>query len=137
MSIVPHGLMVAVAVADLEAVVVLFENLFGLKPASRETVEDHAVEVVRFVLAPGAEIHLVHPTSPDTAMGRLVGEKGRSVHHLGVLVDSVSDALAYLSEEGFRTVASDPLPGAAGREVGFLHPRSTGGLLIELLGSRT
>jgi methylmalonyl-CoA/ethylmalonyl-CoA epimerase len=122
---------VGIAVNALSESVPLFEALLGAPPSGLETIGGEGVRVAFFGDGPG-RVELLEPTSPDTPLGRFLERRGPGLHHLCIAVRNLDAALARARERGI-----DPLPpgvrsGAGGRRVAFLHPRSTGGVLLEL-----
>lgn len=123
---------VGIAVADLEAAVVRYRSSFGLEPAHRERVEDQGVEEVMFRVGT-SYIQLLAATGPDTPVGRFLASRGEGVHHVAYRVDDVAVALRRLREAGHRLIDEEPRAGSRGTRVAFVHPRSMGGVLVELV----
>lgn len=123
---------VAIAVDDLEAAIPLYTTLLARPPSGRERVAEEGVEVAFFDAGP-ARIELLEPTGPETPVGRFLRRRGPGLHHLTLAVPDLEDALARCRARGLETVGEAPRRGAGGRAVAFLHPRTTGGLLIELV----
>lgn len=128
-----RGVSVAIATDDLESSIALFDKAFGLSPDSREIVESDGIEIATFKLAEGAEIQLLQPVADDSPVAGFLERNGPGIHHMGIFVESVADTLGRLAEAQIRTIGNEPRPGAGGRTVGFVHPKSTRGVLIELL----
>lgn len=122
---------VAIAVEDLDAAIAIFRAVLGLEASGRETVESEGVRVAFFELG-GPRIELLEPTSPESPVGRFLESRGPGIHHIAVSVAEIEAALARCREAGLETVGEAPRPGAGGRRVAFIHPRSTGGTLLEL-----
>ena len=123
---------VAIAVENLDAAIPLYAALVGRAPSGRERVESEGVEVAFFDVG-AARIELLEPTGPDTAVGRFLARRGPGLHHITLKVPDLASALARTRAEGAETVGASPRRGAGGRSVAFLDPRTTGGLLIELV----
>lgn len=122
---------VGIAVRDMKEAVAFFEKTLGLKPSGEEIVADQSVRVVFFDLG-GVKIELLESISPDGPIGRYIAKKGPGIHHLTLTTDAIDDDLARLRSEGKRLIDSTPRAGAHGSKIAFVHPESTGGVLLEL-----
>lgn len=122
---------VGIAVASLEQAVPLYAALLGDEPADREEVPDEHVRVVLFGRGDG-RVELLEPTRPDSPVGRFLEEHGGGIHHVCLRVPNVEEALGRAREHGVEILPPGVREGAGGRAVAFLHPSSTGGVLIEL-----
>ncbi len=123
---------VAIAVQDLDATLALFERAFGLRAASRERIEADGVEEAVLDVG-GVSLQLIAPTRADSPVGRFLASRGPGLHHLGFAVPSVAEALDHLRAEGIALVDEIPRPGGGGHTIAFVHPRGTGGVLVELV----
>ena len=123
---------VGIAVASLADAVPLFERLTGASGSRPERLESQGVELVFLGEGPG-RLELLAPLSEDSPVGRFLASRGPGVHHLAYRVPDIRAALRELVAEGYRAVDAEPRPGAHGHLVAFLHPRSTGGVLVELV----
>ncbi len=121
---------VGVAVEDLDAAGRLYEAL-GLACAGREEVEEQKVEVAFYPLGE-TRLELLQSTDPEGPIGKFIARKGPGLHHLCVEVPDVAAALERLAAEGFQLIDRVPRTGAGGCKVAFVHPKSTGGVLLEL-----
>jgi methylmalonyl-CoA/ethylmalonyl-CoA epimerase len=119
---------VAVAVASLEEATHTFLLLAGGSATPVEELPTQGVRV-RFL----GSLELLEPLGPDTTVGRFLARHGPGLHHIAYRVPNLPEALARLGEEGVELIDSQPRPGARGHRVAFLHPRSTGGILVELV----
>lgn len=128
---------VGIAVRDLEASVEFYTSTFGLTVAGRETNEAQGVrEAMLYVAdAPGGAsyVQLLEPLADDTPVGKFLASRGEGVHHVGYGVADVAQALAELKEQGIRLVDERPRHGSLGAAIAFLHPKSIGGVLTELV----
>lgn len=124
---------VAIAVESIAAAQPVFESLLGARGSAVERVAAQGVDVV-FVGEGGARLELLEPLSPESAVGRFLAKRGPGLHHIAYRVPDLEAALARLSADGIELIDRVPRPGAHGHRVAFLHPRSTGGVLIELVG---
>lgn len=124
---------VAIAVESIAASQPLFESLLGVSGSRVERVEAQGVDVAFIGTGPG-RLELLQPTGPDTAVGRFLTRRGPGLHHIAYRVPDLEAALAGFAAAGVELIDREPRAGAHGHRVAFLHPRSTGGVLIELVG---
>jgi methylmalonyl-CoA/ethylmalonyl-CoA epimerase len=123
---------IGIATTSLEQGLALYQGVLGLKVASREIIADQGVEVLAFQCA-GADIELLQPTRADCSIAKFLAERGSGMHHVAYRVDDIRGALEHAREAGIELVDQTPRVGAGGHLVAFLHPRSTGRVLIELV----
>jgi methylmalonyl-CoA/ethylmalonyl-CoA epimerase len=123
---------IGVAVADLEAAIVLHEETYGMALAHRETVEAQGVEAVLLDVGDG-HVELLRPLSGETPVGRFLAKRGPGLHHVAYAVDDVEITLAELRERGVRLIDEAPRTGIRGSRVAFLHPAASGGVLTEIV----
>ena len=124
---------VSVAVADLDDASRIYGTLLGLKATHDETVEDQGVKTRFFpVAASGTVVEALLALGPDTPVGKFMAKRGPGVHHIAFRVDDLDAELARLKGLGVRLVDETPRQGAEGKRIAFLHPKETGGVLIEL-----
>ena len=119
---------VAVAVPSIEEARGLFELLSGTQGSEPETVESQGVRVM-FV----GPVELIEPLTPESSVARFLERRGTGLHHVAYESDDISSDLAHLKEAGLQLIDEEPRPGSEGHLVAFLHPHSTGGVLIELV----
>lgn len=126
---------VAIAVQDVAEALRFWSGALGLAPGR---IEEVASEGVRVALLPagGCRIELLEPLGPDSTVARYLERRGGGIHHLALEVDDLDAALGRLRGAGIRLAGEAPRDGAGGRRVGFLHPCSTGGVLVELVEAR-
>jgi methylmalonyl-CoA/ethylmalonyl-CoA epimerase len=123
---------VGIAVESLESAVSVFAKLFGRAPCSEETVEEQKVRVAVFELE-GSRIELLEATTSDSPVARFLAKRGQGVHHLTMTVPDISKAISELETSGIRAIDRQPRAGAGGERIVFLDPRTTSGVLIELV----
>jgi methylmalonyl-CoA/ethylmalonyl-CoA epimerase len=123
---------IGVAVEDLDAAVALYGESFEMELAHRETVEDQGVEAVLLDVGDG-HVELLCPLGPDTAVGKFLARKGEGLHHVAYAVEDIDAALERVVAAGIEAIDSQPRVGIRGSRVAFLHPRSTGGVLTEIV----
>lgn len=119
---------VAIAVSSLEESVGLFQLLSGHPGSPPETLEAQGVRV-----AFCGSVELLEPLGPDTTVGRFLARKGPALHHIAYRTSDIQAELDRLEARGVELIDRRPRPGARGHLVAFLHPRSTGGILVELV----
>ena len=126
---------VGIAVDDLEAAVERYRELLGGGPVHRETVPDQGVEEVMFAIG-GSYVQLLGALGPDTPVGTFLAKHGPGMHHVAFRVDDLEAELAALRAAGARLVDERPRAGSRDTLIAFVHPRSTGGVLMELVQER-
>ena len=109
----------------------IFSDIFGLEYSGREEVKDQQVITEIFNTGRG-KIELLQATNPDSPISRYIEKKGIGLHHIALIVDNIQKALAYFAENDIELIDITPRIGAEGFQIAFLHPKSTGGILIEL-----
>ena len=122
-----------IAVKDLAAAERLFADLLGVEPGGREVVAAEQVEVAFFQVGE-SRFELLQPTSEESAIHKAIEKRGEGLHHVCLAVDDIDAEVERLRAAGFQFVGEAPRPGAGGHRVAFLHPKSAGGILIELAG---
>ena len=123
---------IGVAVDDLEGALELYGDSFEMKTAHRETVASQGVEAVLLDIGDG-HVELLRPLGPETAVGRFLSKSGPGLHHVAYAVDDIDAALGKVRAAGLRLIDSEPREGIRDSRVAFLHPRSTGGVLTEIV----
>jgi len=119
---------VAIAVHDLAEAVPLYERLTGSRGSPPEEVASQGVEIVFIGI-----LELIQPTDPTGGVARFLERRGQGLHHIAYRVEDCAAELDRLTSEGFEAIDRVPRLGAGGHRVAFLHPKSTGGALIELV----
>jgi methylmalonyl-CoA/ethylmalonyl-CoA epimerase len=123
---------IGVATADLDGAIALYEGTLGMPVAHRETVESQGVEAVLLDVGEG-HVELLRPLGPDTPVGKYLDRKGPGLHHVAYAVDDIEAVLDKLKEAGIELIDSEPRSGIRDSRVAFVHPRSTGGVLTEIV----
>jgi methylmalonyl-CoA/ethylmalonyl-CoA epimerase len=123
---------IAIAVEDLDEALAFYERAFGLTPEHRERVDSDGVEEAMLNVG-GVYLQLLQATRDDSPIARYLAKNGPGLHHLGFGVSSVAEALDHLKEEEVRLIDASPRPGGGGHTVAFVHPKGTGGVLVELV----
>lgn len=120
-----------IAVENLEEAIKYYEQVLGMKCYSIEEVVDQKVKTA-FFLVGNTKIELLESTSPDGPIGKFIAKKGQGIHHIAFAVDNTTEALKVAEDRGVRLIDKTSRKGAEGLEIGFLHPKSTLGVLTEL-----
>jgi methylmalonyl-CoA epimerase len=126
---------IGIAVPDLEAAVAAFTALFGHGPDSIEDVADQRVRTAFFAAGP-TQVELLWPLAADSPISGFLAKRGAGIHHICFEVENLDQVLEEYRQSGLRLVDATPRIGAHGRRIAFLHPKSTGGVLIELCEAR-
>jgi len=121
---------VAIAVKDIDESLVFWHDILGMDLHHTEDVPSQKA-VVAFLPTGDSEVELVKPTVDDSGVAKFIAERGGGIHHLCMEVDDIEGMLAMLKEKGVRLIdeVARELPG---RKMAFIHPKSTGGVLLEL-----
>jgi methylmalonyl-CoA/ethylmalonyl-CoA epimerase len=123
---------IGVAVEDIDAAVELYSGSFDMREQHRETVEEQGVEAVLLEVGDG-HVELIRPLSPDSGVGKFIAKNGPGLHHVAYATDDIDSALESVRDAGLRLIDEQPRVGIRNSRVAFLHPKSTGGVLTELV----
>jgi methylmalonyl-CoA/ethylmalonyl-CoA epimerase len=123
---------IGVAVEQLEPALELYRDSLELDLAHREVVEEQGVEAVLLEIGEN-HVELLVPLSPDTPVGRFLAKNGPGLHHVAYQVDDIDGALGALKQAGLALIDEQPRAGIRGSRVAFVHPRSTAGVLTEIV----
>lgn len=121
---------IGIAVKNLEESIKYYEGILGLKCYSTETVEEQKVKTAFFKVGE-TKIELLEPTSDDSPVAKFIAKKGEGVHHIAFSVDNLNSKLKDVESKGIQLIDKTSRKGAEGLNIGFLHPKSTGGVLTE------
>ena len=124
---------IGIAVPSLEEAIPFYENILGLKCFAIEEVADQKVKTAFFKVGQ-TKIELLEGTAPESAISKFIEKNGGrgGLHHVAIRVENLEAALAELKEKGVCLIDEKPRRGAGGAMIAFLHPKSTGGVLLEL-----
>jgi methylmalonyl-CoA/ethylmalonyl-CoA epimerase len=122
---------VAIAVDDVDAAAAKYREAFGLAAAEREVVESQKTETLRLPIGASA-LELISPKGNES-LARFLERRGPGLHHIALEVEGIEEALAFLEGLGVPLVDRAPRIGAQGHKVAFVHPKATGGVLVELV----
>jgi methylmalonyl-CoA/ethylmalonyl-CoA epimerase len=120
---------VGVAVTSLTEALAFYRDVLGLEPREPDAADGATVVSLPFG---GPEVELLEPSSPDSPIARFIAKRGPGIHHICYEVDDLDAALARCRAAGYRLVDETPRRGAHGRRIAFVHPKATGGILLEL-----
>jgi methylmalonyl-CoA/ethylmalonyl-CoA epimerase len=126
---------IGIAVADLENSISFYEKVFGLKCYNIEEVADQKIRTAFFMVGQ-TKIELLESTDPEGPIGKFVEKRGEGIHHIAFAVDNITEQLKHAEEEGVRLIDTIPKKGAEGFDIAFLHPKSTAGVLIEIIENK-
>lgn len=122
---------IGIAVASLDESISLYTEQLGMTHVKTELVKSQGVNVA-FIDAGNIKIELLEPTSPDSPIAKFIASRGQGIHHIAYSVEHIEDRIADMKERGIQMINEIPKPGAGGARVVFMHPKSTGGVLMEL-----
>jgi methylmalonyl-CoA epimerase len=120
-----------IAVRSLDAALQFYAGVLGMEAAPRETVAGEKVNVAMLACG-GPRLELLEPAGAESPIGRFLEKRGEGLHHVALLVDDLAAAVERLTAKGAR-VLNEPRQGAGGHLYVFIHPASTGGVLLELI----
>ena len=123
---------IGVAVGDLDAAIALHESTYGMALVHREVVSEQGVEAVLLDVGEN-HVELLRPLADDTPVGRFLASRGPGLHHVAYQVPDIEAALAALKAADVRLIDETPRTGIRSSRVAFLHPKSSGGVLTEIV----
>jgi methylmalonyl-CoA/ethylmalonyl-CoA epimerase len=126
---------IGIAVTSLDEAIPYYENILGLKCYAVEEVADQKVKTAFFQVGQ-TKIELLESTDPEGPIGKFLEKKGPGVHHLAFAVSDVNEALNDVASKGVQLIDKTSRKGAEGLNIGFLHPKSTLGVLTELCSDK-
>lgn len=122
---------IGIAVKNMDEALAFYRDTLGIVPAGTEVVEEQKVKVA-FLPLGDTELELLESTAPDGPVAQFIEKRGEGIQHIALRVDSIEDALAELKEKDFKLIDQQPRYGAGNARIAFLHPKATGGILLEL-----
>lgn len=122
---------IGIAVKSIDESLQFWEATLGIKCHGVEEVAEQKVKTA-FLPVKDTEIELLEGTSEDSPVAKFIEAKGQGMHHMAIRVDNLEEALAELKEKGVRLIDEKPRMGAGGAKIAFVHPKATGGILLEL-----
>ncbi|HEY2669224.1 MAG TPA: methylmalonyl-CoA epimerase [Rugosimonospora sp.] len=127
---------VGIAVPDLDAAIEFYERVFGMRCVHQEVNEEQGVREAMLAVGPGtggARLQLLAPLSPSSTIAKFLDRSGPGIQQLAYTVADIDVACAVLRDRGARLLYDTPRAGTAGSRVNFVHPKSAGGVLVELV----
>ncbi len=121
---------IGVAVKDLDATLKFYEEILGLPVTARM---DHGISRGAFVTVGGVEFEFLENKDPNSAIARHIEKRGEGLQHIAFKVPNIQEAIERLKEKGIPFIDDKPRPGARGSRIVFMHPKSTYGILMELV----
>jgi methylmalonyl-CoA/ethylmalonyl-CoA epimerase len=122
---------IGIAVSNLDEALELYTDTFGLELQGTEVVEEQKVKVA-FLPIGDTEIELLESTDPEGPIAKFIEKRGQGIQHIALRVEDIDAALDRMRAKGIRLIDEKPRYGAGGARIAFLHPKATGGVLIEL-----
>ena len=122
---------VGIAVSDLDKAKKFYQDVLGIKVTATEEVEEQKV-ITAFLPLGDSEIELLASTAPDGPIARFIEKRGEGIQHIALRVDNIDAALERLKTSGVRLIDEKPRRGAGGAKIAFIHPKATGGVLLEI-----
>jgi len=126
---------IGIAVNDLNRAIKYYEELLGTKCYAVEEVKDQKVKTAFFKVGE-TKIELLESTAPDGPIAKFIDKRGEGIHHLAFAVDDADKSLDEMDKKGVRVIDKVSRKGAEGLDIGFLHPKSTFGVLTELCSKK-
>jgi methylmalonyl-CoA/ethylmalonyl-CoA epimerase len=122
---------IGIAVKDIEVAKKFYTELLGMKTQGEEVIDSQHVKVC-FIPNGDSELELLESTTPDGPIAKFIEKNREGIQHVALKVDNIENALADLKAKGVRLIDEVPRYGAGGASIAFVHPKSTGGILLEL-----
>ena len=122
---------VGIAVSNLDKACRFYEDVLGIKVVGTEEVVEQKV-ITAFIPVGDSEIELLAPTAPDSPIARFIEKRGEGIQHIALRVDDIEAELERLKAAGVRLIDENPRRGAGGTKIAFIHPKATGGVLLEI-----
>ncbi len=122
---------IGIAVKELAEKVYFYEEILGLKKLKEEIVEEQGVKIVFFQIGE-SKIELLEPLNEDSPIAKFIQKRGEGIHHFAILVDSIEDKIKDMQAKGAKLIGSKATRGADDMKIIFIHPKSSGGVLLEL-----
>ncbi len=122
---------IGIAVNNLEETLAFYEEVLGITCTGKEEVPEQKVRVA-FLPVGDTEIELLESTDQEGPIAKYIAKKGEGIQHLAFRVDNIEEAIESMKQKGIRMIDESPRYGAGGAKIAFCHPKSTGGVLVEL-----
>ena len=122
---------IGIAVNNMDEALAFYRDTLGITSTGTEVIEDQKVRVA-FLPLGDTELELLESTAPDGPVAKFIEKRGEGIQHIALRVDNIEEALAELKEKDFKLIDQQPRYGAGNARIAFLHPKATGGILLEL-----
>lgn len=122
---------IGIAVKDIESAGKVYQEILGMEVSPIDDLPSYGIKL-SFVSLPGTKIELLQPTSESSAISKFLKDKGEGIHHICLIVDDIERSLAELKSKGMELLDEKPRVSSHGEKIAFIHPKSTGRVLIEL-----
>ena len=122
---------IGIAVKNMDEALAFYRDTLGLSSAGEEVIDEQKVKVA-FLPLGDTELELLESTSPDGPVAKFIEKRGEGIQHIALRVENIEEALKELKEKGFRLIDQQPRYGAGNAKIVFLHPKATGGILLEI-----
>jgi len=122
---------IGIAVKSIEDALKFWEATLGIKCEGIEEVKEQKVKTA-FLPIKDTEVELLEATGEDSPVAKFIEKKGEGIHHIAIRVENLEEALEELKQKGVRLIDEKPRYGAGGARIAFVHPKATGGILLEL-----
>ena len=122
---------IGIAVKNMDEALAFYRNTLGITSVGTEVIEEQKVKVA-FLPVGDTELELLESTAPDGPVAKFIEKRGEGIQHIALRVDTIEEALAELKEKDFKLIDQQPRYGAGNARIAFLHPKATGGILLEL-----
>jgi methylmalonyl-CoA epimerase len=123
---------IAIAVSSMDDALATFREIWGLEPERTERVESDKITEAMLPIG-DTYLQLLEPTDPASTVAKYIERRGEGLHHIAVQVDDLLGTLESLKAKGATLIDEQPRPGGGGHQVAFVHPKTTNGILIELV----
>jgi len=122
---------IGIAVKNMEETLAFYRDTLGIASVGTEVIEDQKVKVA-FLPVGDTELELLESTSPDGPVAKFIEKRGEGIQHIALRVDNIEKALQELKDKGVQLIDQQPRYGAGNAKIAFLHPKATGGILLEI-----
>lgn len=124
---------IGIAVKNLDEAVVLYRDVLGFHFEGTETLNERKIKIASFKGGSESHIELVQPLNNDSTVAKFLETRGEGIHHIAIKVKNIKTMLEEFKRKGINLIDEEPKPGAGGSRIAFIHPKSTRGVLLELV----
>lgn len=122
---------IGIAVRNMDEALAFYRDTLGISSVGEEVIEEQKVKVA-FLPLGDTELELLESTSPDGPVAKFIEKRGEGIQHIALRVENIEEALKELKEKDFRLIDQQSRYGAGNAKIAFLHPKATGGILLEI-----